>query len=611
MIRIPLFLLLTVLTASAQTPGAGRAVTFNGTTSHYVIANPFNGFPSTAFTVEFWLWSTDDTKAGTPFSYAVSGEDNMLFIHDYRDLRFRLGGTAIPSSGATGVAVNNGQWHHIAITWTRSGGNFMLYVDGNVRYNATGVRTNLTIPSGGALVLGQEQDSVGGGFETAEAFLGNLDEVRVWNVARSSFSIRNDMHRSLAGTESGLVLYYRMDETSGNLVDSTGDGHTGTVFGTSRINSGAPIGLPTEATTFDPSNVSTLSANSRGSVDPNGLASIGFFEYGTNINLLTNTPASSISAGAAPTQISRSVTLRQSTTYYCRAVGSNVLGTDRGTTIAFSTFGRPSVITASAVEVTSDSATLTGSVNPRGAPAIAYFQYGLTTNYTFTTSSTNVGTGFSELPAAMRITDLIFDTNYQYRCVASNSYGITYGPNRTFRTQVFGDIAAGITGLSHASAAWGDYDNDGDLDLLMAGSTNNVFSQSLTRLWRNDGDGAFTPLNLGLPAVATGAARWGDFDNDGWLDFVLMGYSNTTNICQIYRNNRNGTFTDINAGLAAISDGSADWGDYDNDGDLDLLVTGATLGGAFTTPARIYRNNGNATFTDLQVPLPALIPATA
>ncbi len=77
---------------------------------------------------------------------------------------------------------------------------------------------------------------------------------------------------------------------------------------------------------------------------------------------------------------------------------------------------------------------------------------------------------------------------------------------------------------------------------------------------------------------------WGDYDNDGDLDILLAGYgwpgpSRTT---RIYRNDGGGTFTDIGAALTAVSDCSVAWGDYDNDGDLDILLAGDTGSGLVT-----------------------------
>ncbi|MSU62284.1 MAG: hypothetical protein EXS31_07790 [Pedosphaera sp.] len=143
-----------------------------------------------------------------------------------------------------------------------------------------------------------------------------------------------------------------------------------------------------------------------------------------------------------------------------------------------------------------------------------------------------------------------------------------------------------------AGHAWGDYDNDGFLDLFVA----NAGSGS-NRLYHNRGDGTFERITSGNivtdTAVSLGCA-WGDYDNDGFLDlFVINGLSGPQNNF-LYRNKGDGTFTKITSG-SLVNDGGASsgiaWGDYDNDGFLDLFVANGLLG-----PAQVnflYRNNGN------------------
>ncbi len=98
--------------------------------------------------------------------------------------------------------------------------------------------------------------------------------------------------------------------------------------------------------------------------------------------------------------------------------------------------------------------------------------------------------------------------------------------------------------LSGSSVAWGDYDNDGDLDILLTG---NGAGAIISRVYRND-DGTFTDIEAGLPGVASSSVAWGDYDNDGDLDILLTGVG----ISRIYRND-DGTFTDIEAGLPGVS----------------------------------------------------------
>ncbi len=86
--------------------------------------------------------------------------------------------------------------------------------------------------------------------------------------------------------------------------------------------------------------------------------------------------------------------------------------------------------------------------------------------------------------------------------------------------------------------------------------------------------GWFTDIDAGLPGMFRCSVAWGDYDNDGDLDFLLTGFTVTERINRIYRNNGDGSFTDIEAGLPGVGCSSAAWGDYDNDGDLDILLAG-------------------------------------
>lgn len=222
--------------------------------------------------------------------------------------------------------------------------------------------------------------------------------------------------------------------------------------------------------------------------------------------------------------------------------------------------------------------------------------------------------------------------------------------------QIFSRVTTGPTvddgGSSHA-AGWGDYDNDGDLDLFVAhhGRQNDLLA-------RNDGQGNFTKIQTG-PLVHDEAnsygAVWGDYDNDGLLDLFVSTFGtnllyhnigggafaltsnfppSTNDVAQstacawvdydrdgrldlfvtnwkqaknfLYRNNGDGTFTRITEGSIAEDAGESvgcAWGDYDNDGNPDLFVANQT-GHNF-----LYHNNGNGTFTRVTSGPIALDPA--
>src|SRR5262249_38375301 len=189
-----------------------------------VIATNFQGFPSATITAEFWARSTDSTKDGSLFSYGAGGEPNSFLIHDQRNLSLLLNSSA---RIATGIAINDGAWHHVAVAWSTSGA-LQLFKDGTLAFSTN--RAGIPLGDGGALVLGQDQDIIGGGFEAAEAFLGDMDEVRVWSVVRTSAQIAQNFNVALAGNEAGLVAYYRFNEGLGAKAnDATGLGHHGTL----------------------------------------------------------------------------------------------------------------------------------------------------------------------------------------------------------------------------------------------------------------------------------------------------------------------------------------------------------------------------------------------
>src|SRR6185369_7154317 len=109
----------------------------------------------------------------------------------------------------------------------------------------------------------------------------------------------------------------------------------------------------------------------------------------------------------------------------------------------------------------------------------------------------------------------------------------------TWAQPAFTNINASLRPVSPASVAWGDYDNDGRLDILVSGDAGTFTGGWLTEVWRNTGSG-FVNINAGLPAVG-GSAVWGDYDNDGRLDILLVGRdSNSQVFGQVWRNTASG-----------------------------------------------------------------------
>ena len=135
------------------------------------------------------------------------------------------------------------------------------------------------------------------------------------------------------------------------------------------------------------------------------------------------------------------------------------------------------------------------------------------------------------------------------------------------------------------TSAWGDYDNDGDLDVVVAG----ISAEGLVLdIYRNDGKNLFTEIQTNIRKVQYSSVAWGDFNNDGYLDLIIMGRSASDNITKLYVNKKDGTFEEFTS-FEGLDQGSAVWGDFDNDLNLDLLLTGVNYNGY---PKKyLYKNN--------------------
>ncbi len=172
------------------------------------------------------------------------------------------------------------------------------------------------------------------------------------------------------------------------------------------------------------------------------------------------------------------------------------------------------------------------------------------------------------------------------------------------------DINAPLMGLCGGSVIWADFDNDGLLDLLISGSPDNG-STFYTKIYKNT-DNNFVDINAGLPGVWGSSIAAGDYDNDGDLDILLTGYGHYSTITRLYRNElQNGNITFINtyAQLQAVNSSAVAWGDYNNDGYLDIALSGISFGQPVT---KIYRNNAGISFIDINAPLkPMAISALA
>ncbi|XP_067379775.1 sushi, von Willebrand factor type A, EGF and pentraxin domain-containing protein 1 isoform X2 [Channa argus] len=132
----------------------------------------------TEITCTFWMRSSDTTNYGTPISYAVEGSDNAFLLIDYNGWVLYVNGkeriTDCP-------AVNTGQWYHIGVSWRSWDGDWRIYINGKPSDGGKGLSVGTTIPGAGALVLGQDQDQRGEGFNPVESFVGSISQLNIWD----------------------------------------------------------------------------------------------------------------------------------------------------------------------------------------------------------------------------------------------------------------------------------------------------------------------------------------------------------------------------------------------------------------------------------------------
>jgi len=158
-------------------------------------------------------------------------------------------------------------------------------------------------------------------------------------------------------------------------------------------------------------------------------------------------------------------------------------------------------------------------------------------------------------------------------------------------TQVAG---VSITGVYIGDMAWGDYDADGDLDVLLLGYDASGFETTI--LYENAGDDRFIDSGINFPQVADGSTSFVDYNNDGYLDILLVGFDGNEYITGLYKNNGDATFSLSNINLPSSIKCAYEWADYDNDGDLDVFLTGFDSSGNLLST--LYENNEGHTFTE-------------
>ena len=182
--------------------------------------------------------------------------------------------------------------------------------------------------------------------------------------------------------------------------------------------------------------VASFSTTLNGSVNPQGLTTTVYFQYGTTTSYGLTTAIQGRQGNTNQSVAANIRSLTANTIYHFRIVATNNAGTRYGSDRTFTTLsatGPPVVTTKPATNVAAFSATLHGSLNPHGLTTTVYFQYGATTSYGHTTPM-HSQTGNMYRNIATNINGLSRHTAYHFRIVATNSGGTRFGGDRAFTT---------------------------------------------------------------------------------------------------------------------------------------------------------------------------------
>ncbi len=231
--------------AITNSGGSGSlALNDTGETNEYAAASGFSGFPSGDITVEV-SFQADNT---TPdefvlFSYGASGESNEFTVYQMSNgqLKVYVAGSSVSLNISTDLT--DGDPHTLSVTWDQSSGSYKVYVDGSQEASTT-ISQGTSLYNNGTFILGQEQDSVGGNFDSDQIFTGTIDEVRIFNDVRTSTEIANNYDSEIAnpGSEQGLVSNWQFDSADGNTATDLAGSNDFTLYnGAEQVGGSSPV----------------------------------------------------------------------------------------------------------------------------------------------------------------------------------------------------------------------------------------------------------------------------------------------------------------------------------------------------------------------------------
>jgi hypothetical protein len=223
-------------TLPGSTAASGSALNFDGITDHVMVSDAASLRPTSGVTLEAWVnFATDYASAarviaakaagtGTSNSYAIWYESGALrgCVGTTSGIAAQLTYTWTPVAG---------NWYHVAFSYDSATGTQRLFVNGlpvNTNTTTLNVLGGASAYDSNPVLLGADKNNQ----QVSAAFSGLIDEVRIWNAARSQVDVQTFASISLGGDEPGLAAYWRFEEGSGNTaIDSTANANVGSLGG--------------------------------------------------------------------------------------------------------------------------------------------------------------------------------------------------------------------------------------------------------------------------------------------------------------------------------------------------------------------------------------------
>ncbi|MBN1900297.1 choice-of-anchor D domain-containing protein, partial [Candidatus Sumerlaeota bacterium] len=221
--------------------GENYALDFDGDEDYVNCGNGPSLSPSSQLTVEAWInadqWEDDHWEGVIvdKHAYTTQSTGYVLRAADNGRVSFNIGlGDQGWFNALTDSLMNTGQWYHIAGTY--DGSYLRIYINGILQKSAQNTTGYSYSPNNTYSV------TIGDGTQyNYREFDGKIDDVRIWNVARSQIDIQDNMNKALVGNEPGLAAYWRLDEGSGTMAyDSTINANNGVLNGLPNWTTGAP-----------------------------------------------------------------------------------------------------------------------------------------------------------------------------------------------------------------------------------------------------------------------------------------------------------------------------------------------------------------------------------